>query len=145
MKQDRRVPQKLFASNTERCPVKVFELLISDLHTCGPLYLTHLRKPRPSVRYSVQPVGESKIKTYMKTMASLAGIDKSGKRYTNHSVHKTTLQKLQKADISNDKIAAFTGHKREPFETMLQLIWKIIRKSARFSVARSLMLQSLSQ
>ena len=62
VKQDRRVPQKLFASNTERCPVKLFELLISkrpaDLHTCGPLYLTPLRKPRPCVWYSVQPVGE---------------------------------------------------------------------------------------
>ena len=77
------------------------------------LYLTPLRKPRPSVWYSLQPVGESKIKTYMMTMASLAGIDKSGNRYTNHSVHKTTLQKLQKVGISNDKIAAFTGHKRE--------------------------------
>ena len=87
MKQDRCVPQKHFASNTECCPVKLFELLIpqrpADLHTCSPLYLTPLRKPRPFVWYSVQPVGESKIKTYMKTMASLAGIDKSGRRYTN--------------------------------------------------------------
>ena len=117
VKQDRRVPQKLFASNTERCPVKVFELLISkrpaDLHTCGPLHLTPLRKPRPSVWYSVQPVGESKIKTYMKTMASLAGIDKSGRRYTNHSVRKTTVWKLQKSGISNDKIVAITGYKSE--------------------------------
>ena len=116
MKQDRRVPQKLFPSNTERCPVKLFVLLISkrpaDLHTHGLLYLTPLRKPRPCVWYSVQLVGESEIKTYMKTMASLAGIDKS-ERYTNHSVRKTTVQKLQKAGISNDKIAAITGHKSE--------------------------------
>ena len=115
MKQDRRVPQKLFPSNTEHCLVKLFELLISkrpaDLRIHGPLYLTPLRKPYRCVWYSVQPVGESKI---MKTMASLAGIDKSGKRYTNHSVRKTTtVWKLQKARVSNDKIAAITGHKSE--------------------------------
>ena len=65
VKQDRRVPQKFFPSNTERCPVKLFELLISirpaDLHTHGPLYLTPLRKPCPCVWYSVQPVGECQI------------------------------------------------------------------------------------
>ena len=70
VKQDRRVPQKLFPSNTECCPVKLFELLMSkrpaDLCTHGPLYLTPLRKPCPCVWYSVQPVGESKIKTYIK-------------------------------------------------------------------------------
>jgi len=49
----------------------------------------------------------------MKTMAKLAGIDKTGRRYTNHSVRKTTVRKLQKAGISNDKIAAITGHKSE--------------------------------
>lgn len=117
VKQDRRVPQKLFSTGTERCPVKLLELLISKrpahLRSCGPLYLTPLRKPRLSLWYSVQPVGENKIKTYMKTMANLAGIDKSGKRYTNHSVRKTTVRKLQKAGISNDKIAAITGHKSE--------------------------------
>ena len=90
VKQDRRVPQKLFPSNTERCPVKLFELLISkrpaDPRTHGPLYLTPLRKPCPCVWYSVQPVGESKIETYMKTMASLAGIDKSGSTQITVSV-----------------------------------------------------------
>ena len=41
VKQDRRVPQKLFPSNTEHCPVNLFKLLISkrpaDLCTHGPL------------------------------------------------------------------------------------------------------------
>ena len=46
-------------------------------------------------------------------MTSLAGIDKSGRRYTNNSVRKTNVQKLQKAGISNDKIATITGHKSE--------------------------------
>ena len=35
------------------------------------------------------------------------------KNFTNHSIRKTTVCKLQKAGISNDKIAATTGHKNE--------------------------------
>ena len=40
-------------------------------------------------------------------MKDMAKID------TNHSNRKTTMCKLQKARISNDKIAAITGHKNE--------------------------------
>lgn len=42
----------------------------------------------------------------MKTIASNAEIDKSGIQYTNHSIGKTTVQKLHKAGLSKDKIAA---------------------------------------
>ena len=89
----------------------------------------------------------------MKTMASLAGIDKSGRRYTNHSVRKTTVRKLQKAGISNDKIAAITGHKSE--QTLRdyadmedhQKISKILssKKSDVVAVQPARVLQPLSQ
>ena len=46
-------------------------------------------------------------------MATLAGLDTTNKRFTNHSVHKTTVMKLQKAGVSNDKIVSITGHKNE--------------------------------
>ena len=46
-------------------------------------------------------------------MATLAGLDTTNKRFTNHSVCKTTVMKLQKAGISNDKIVSITGHKNE--------------------------------
>ena len=46
-------------------------------------------------------------------MAKAAGLDATGKRLTNHSVRKTTVQKLQKQGIPNSHIAAITGHRNE--------------------------------
>ena len=58
-------------------------------------------------------MGENNLDTYVHQMATLAGLDTTNKRFTNHSVHKTTVMKLQKAGISNDKIVSITGHKNE--------------------------------
>ena len=73
---------------------------------------TTQKAPR-SLWYSIQKVGEATIKTYMKTIIRNGGIDTDGCRFTNHSIRKTTVRKLQKAGISNDKIASITGHKSE--------------------------------
>ena len=78
----------------------------------GPLYLRPLPKFRPTLWYSVQAVGENKIKTYMKTVTTMGGFT-DDRRFTNHSIRKTTVRELQKAGISNDKIASITGHKCE--------------------------------
>ena len=43
----------------------------------------------------------------------MGGIDITKKHFTNHSVWKTTIRKLQKAGVSNDKIIAITGHQAE--------------------------------
>jgi len=53
------------------------------------------------------------IDTYMKKMAKLGNLDFTNKKFTNHSVRKTTVRKLQKAGVFNDKIAAITGHQNE--------------------------------
>lgn len=37
-------------------------------------------------------------------------LDCTKKRFMNYTIHKTTVRKLQKPGISNDKIAAITGH-----------------------------------
>lgn len=81
----------------------------------GPLYLTPLKKVREDadVWYSSTPVGVNTIDKYMKTMAQLAGLTTTGKNFTNHSVQKTTVRKLQKTGVPNDKIAAITGHRNE--------------------------------
>ena len=62
------------------------------------------------LRYSIQPVGQGKLKTYTKTIASMGEINVDGRRFTNHSIHKTTVRKLQKSGVSNDKIACIMGH-----------------------------------
>ena len=89
----------------------------------------------------------------MKTMASLAGIDKSGRRYTN-SVRKTTVRKFQKAAISNDKIATITGQSEQTLRDYTttdmednQKINKILssKKSDVVAVQPARVLQLLSQ
>ena len=49
----------------------------------------------------------------MKKIATIGGLDIIKKHFTNHSVRKTIVRKLQKAGVSNDKIIAVTGHKTE--------------------------------
>ena len=116
-KKDRRLPQKMFAHGGTRCPVKLLERLISKrptaLRCSGPLYLRPLETPREDIWYSTQPVGVRKIDTYMKEIAKLAGLHSSNKKITNHSIRKTTVCKLKKAGVSNDRIAAITGHHNE--------------------------------
>ena len=111
---ERRLPQRLFARGGDRCPVYFFELLISkhplSWIKTGPLYLRPLEKFRQDVWYSSQPVGVNTMDTYMKKMATLGKLDSTNKEFTNHSVRKATVRKLQKAGVSNDKIA---GHRNE--------------------------------
>ena len=49
----------------------------------------------------------------MKKIATIGGLDIIKKHFTNHSVQKTIIRKLQKAGVSNDKIIAVTRHKME--------------------------------
>ena len=86
---------------SDRCPLQFLHLLLSkrpaDLQSCGPLYLRPLKTPKQDVWFSSQPLGENNLDTYMQQMATLAGLETTNKRFTNHSVHKTTVMKLQKA------------------------------------------------
>ena len=45
----------------------------------------------------------------MRKITSLAGLNCTNKKFTNTSMRKTTVSKLQIAGIPNDKIAAITG------------------------------------
>ena len=53
------------------------------------------------------------MNTYMKSMAKLANLDITNKKFTNHSIRKTIVYNLQKARVSNNKITAVTGHHNE--------------------------------
>lgn len=118
-KRDRRVPQRAYATQESRCPVRFLEKLVAKrpekMKNSGALYLTPRKKLHEDadVWYSSTPVGVNTIDKYMKAMAQLAGLTKTGKKFTNHSVRKTTVKKLQKSGIPNDKIAAITGHRNE--------------------------------
>ena len=122
-KKQRRVPQRMFAVGGDRCPVGILEKAISKRPTnlaqtgplyLGPLYLTPLQKFKGrGVWYSEAPLGVNKIDSFMNTMAALAGLDTTNKKFTNHCVRKTLVRKLQKQGVTNDKIASITGHSSE--------------------------------
>ena len=63
--------------------------------------------------FTTASIGINKINSYVKELATLGGLDCTKKRFTNHSICKTAVRKLQKAGISNDKNAAVTGHRNE--------------------------------
>ena len=117
-KQERCAPQRMFAIGGDKCPVEIFQKLLNkrpeSLKSSGPLYLTPLQDFQgQDVWYSQQRMGINKINSFMKDMAKHSGLSTSKKRYTNHSVRKTMVHKLQKAGFSNDKIASISGHKSE--------------------------------
>ena len=49
----------------------------------------------------------------MKNMAKEGGLDFTAKKFTNHSVSKTAVRKLKKAEASSREIMAITGRKNE--------------------------------
>lgn len=63
--------------------------------------------------YSETPVGVNKINLFLKNMTVEAGLSTTSKHFTNHSIRKTTVEKLQIAGVLNDNIASITGHKNE--------------------------------
>lgn len=63
--------------------------------------------------YSETPVGVNKINSFLKNMTVEAGLSTTSKHFTNHSIRKTTVEKLQIAGVLNDNIASITGHKNE--------------------------------
>ena len=109
----RMVSQKLYRIGGNKCPVACIEKLLSkrppDLSHSGPLCLSPLRKERDWCRalvwFSHVFLGVNTINSLMK---NAAGLDTTNKHFTNHSIRKTTVQKLKKAGV-----AAITGHKNQ--------------------------------
>ena len=75
VKQERCVPQRMFAIGGDRCPVKIFQKLLNKrpepLKSSGPLYLTALQdfQGQADVWYSQKRMGINKINSFMKDMA----------------------------------------------------------------------------
>lgn len=65
---DKVVAQKAFAVGDPKCPVALLEKMITKRptsHNTVPLYLQPLRKPKPSMWYSVQRLGTNQIASFM--------------------------------------------------------------------------------
>ena len=112
----RAVKPKMFATGGEKCPVMLFEEMLSrrppELKNCGPFYLTTISKPKGQVWFSRQRMAEHKIGQIMKDMAVKSGLTAAtAKKITNHSSRKTCVQKLKNAGVPRDKIIDVTGHR----------------------------------
>ena len=83
----------------------------------GPLYLTPWRKERQWSEATVwnarSSVGVNQIDKFMESIATKGGLDATKKRFTNHSLRKTTVTKLRKFGATNREIMAITGHRNE--------------------------------
>ena len=108
----------MFAVGGPRYPVMLLEMMLSkhpdEQKSSGPLYLTPLRKPRPDLWYSKQPVGIHTVNGFMKAVADAGGPKSKWQGiHKSYSVKKVTVQKLRKAGVSCREIIAITGHKTE--------------------------------
>ena len=109
---------KVYATKTERCPVKFYKTFKSHRPVEmnkpeSPFYLAvrHNRSSKDNVWYMKSPLGKNEIGKLLSTAAQKAGLQREGKQITNHSVRKTCISRLLDADIPENFVAQLSGHK----------------------------------
>ena len=113
-KMGRRLPQKMFATGDERCPVKFLEKHRWGHQASSSLVHStwdHLRSPREMCGFQRSQWESTKSFPMWRNLT--LGDWSAQTSGSPTSVRKTTVHKLQKAGFSNDKIAAITGHRNE--------------------------------
>src|SRR3989337_250873 len=60
--------------------------------------------------FKTSHIGENRLKTFMKEICSITGVDLQNRRITNHSGRKTLIQSLQKKDKERADIIKVTRH-----------------------------------
>ena len=87
----RQFQPKMFQTGEGKCPVALFRQYISrrppNLRTSGPFYLSikYNRRADDEIWYKVQPMGENKINSMMKSTISGTSLETFEKRFSNHS------------------------------------------------------------
>ena len=111
---NRKVKPKMYATNTDRDPVKLYKKFIErrkdeTKKPDSPFYLTCIPVNRldSNIWYYSRPMGENTLANLMPMAAKDCGLG----RKTNHSVRKSCVQSLRKAGVARDKIKHVTGHK----------------------------------
>lgn len=103
------------ATDTERCPVKLFRKFSSHRpeemkHPDSPFFLAinHKRKPGSQIWYSKSPLGKNAIGKFLVNAAKAAGLPGN---ISNHSVRKTCISRLMDAEFPENYVAQLSGHK----------------------------------
>ena len=107
---------KMFATNTDRCPVHFFKAYISHHPECAttpesPFYLgiKHKQPSEAKIWYINSPTGINTLGKFMTTASTAVGIDRT--RVTNHSVRTTMIQRLVNSKFTPKEVAQLSGHK----------------------------------
>jgi hypothetical protein len=101
----------LMETRDSNCPVAMFQLYVSKLHTVNPFLW---QKPKVSFTeaelswYTNKKIG---INNVSKFMSQISNYLKLSKIYTNHCIRATAITVLGKNAFQDTEIAAFSGHK----------------------------------
>lgn len=106
----------MYAIGGERCPVRLLRLYLSkrpeSIQESGRFYLTPKISfnPNDDVWFMQIPIGKNTISGIMKALTSGTELENWKKKFTNHSIRKTTVKKLKAANIPESSIIKVTGH-----------------------------------
>ena len=89
--------QKMFETQSERCPVKLFQKYLSKrpvaMKKSGPIYFQQIVDPLTNIWFKKTPMGINDINSMMKDLISNLPLQNSEKHLTNHSARKTLVKK----------------------------------------------------
>ena len=108
---------KIFETQSERCPVNLFQKYLLKrpvgMEKSGPFYLQPIVNPLTNDQYKKTPMGINSINFMMKDLISNSPLQKSEKHLANHSARKTLVKKLKQKQVPKSGIISITGHNRE--------------------------------
>ena len=115
----RKFAPKMFTNleNSDRCPVQIFDFYstkrpLSAKHDALFLGVNHSKNRRPDTPWFMDyPMGINRLGEIMGRLAKRAGLDKTGKHFTNHSVRRSMCTQLFQMGVPPLMIAQLSGHK----------------------------------
>ena len=109
----------IFATGTERCPVRFFKLFESHRPEKAkspsyPCFLAINHKgwhQKPNGWYKLSPLGKNQIGKFLPKAARKAGLQACGKKIANHSVRKTSISRLLDGGTPENFVEQLSRHK----------------------------------
>ena len=110
---------KIYATDTNRCPVKYYKLFEShrpaEMNTPdSPFFLAVRhgnRRENSHIWYKKSLLGKNAIGQFMSKAADKAGLQRSGAKVCNHSVRKASISRLLDANTPEIFVSQLSGHK----------------------------------
>lgn len=104
---------RMYATNSELCPVQSFEKYLSKRHAGTDRLFLHSKNifsDDEAVWYRNEPLGVNTMKKFMKNVSKSAGLSRE---YTNHCIRSTTITLLNHCGFESRHIATVSGHRNE--------------------------------